>query len=132
MYMRKLAWTWLPPIAMMVLIFALSSLPAGDEDHGTLYVLSRKVAHVSEYALLLALWWRALATRMSDGRAVALALAITVSYSITDEFHQTFVGGRSGRPLDVGIDLIGSLGAAALIWHQRRDRHRGRQRERAA
>ena len=28
---------------------------------------------------------------------------------ITDEYHQTFVNGRTGRPLDVAIDSAGSM-----------------------
>lgn len=118
MRMRKLvreAVSWLPPVALMVLIFALSSMPAGEEDHGPLYALLRKLAHFGEYALLLALWWRALATRVSEGRALTTALGITVLYAGSDELHQTFVDGRSGRLLDVAIDTAGALAATALI-----------------
>lgn len=115
MHMRELLRVWLPPVAMMAIIFAFSSLPASDEPHGFLYVASRKLAHVSEYALLLALWWRALRTRTSDARALALALGIAFVYAVTDELHQTLVSGRAGRALDVGIDMVGALGAAALI-----------------
>src|SRR5919199_7001855 len=122
MHMRNLsrpAVIWLSPIAMMALIFALSSMPSSSEHHGTLVLILRKLAHVSEYALLLGLWWRALATRVSDRRALGLALAIAVLYAITDEVHQTFVSGRSGRALDVGIDTLGALAAAMLIARQR-------------
>lgn len=122
MHMRNLsrdASIWLPPIAMMALIFALSAMPSGTEDHGILYLIVRKLAHVSEYALLLALWWRALATKVSDRRAVAFALGIAICYAATDEWHQTFVTGRAGRPLDVGIDLIGAVGAAVLVARRR-------------
>lgn len=115
MHMRMLLRTWGPPIAMMVLIFALSSIPAGGGDHGVLYLVSRKLAHFCEYALLLALWWRALRTKVSDRRALALSLAVTLLYATSDELHQTLVTGRSGRPLDVGIDLLGALAASLLI-----------------
>jgi len=122
MPMRKLVretLPWLPPVALMALIFALSSMPAGDEDHGPLYVLVRKGAHFGEYALLLALWWRTLSTRVSDRRALALGLVIAILYAISDELHQTLVDGRAGRPFDVGIDAAGALTAAALIFHVR-------------
>ena len=39
---------------------------------------------------------------------------IAVIYAGSDELHQTFVGGRSGRPLDVLIDSIGIV-LAVLI-----------------
>jgi VanZ family protein len=113
---------WAPPILMMVLIFVLSSMPADPEDHGTLYVLSRKLAHFGEYALLAALWWRALVTRLPHRRALTLAVLISVAYAVTDEFHQTFESGRSGRPLDVVIDTAGALAAAMLIARTRRRR----------
>lgn len=35
-------------------------------------------------------------------------------YSCSDEWHQTFVPGRSGRLFDVGIDAIGFLAGIAL------------------
>jgi VanZ family protein len=122
MRMRKLCrelWVWVPPIALMALIFVLSATPARDEDHGLLYVLSRKAGHFVGYALLLALWWRALASKLSERRALSAALAITVLYAVTDELHQTFVSGRSGHPMDVGIDAAGALAAAALIVRAR-------------
>ena len=106
---------WLPPIALMALIFALSSMPTDQDDHGTLYVISRKLAHFGEYALLAALWWRALCTKLPQRRALVLAFVITVLYGVTDELHQTLVSGRSGRPLDVGIDTAGALTAVWLI-----------------
>ena len=122
MHMRKLSrdvWIWAPPVALMALIFALSAMPADNADHGFLYILSRKAAHFTEYALLLALWWRAFASKVSERRALALALGITILYAISDELHQTFVNGRAGRPLDVGIDTAGALAAASLIGRAR-------------
>ena len=116
---------WVPPLALMVVIFALSAMPADQKDHGTLYVLSRKLAHFCEYALLAALWWRALRTKVTDGRALLLALAISVLYAVTDELHQTLVSGRSGRPLDVGIDTVGALTAVWLIARNRGRRQVG-------
>jgi VanZ family protein len=76
---------------------------------------------VTEYAVLTALWWRALhALRVS--RPLAGAVAIALIYAATDEFHQTFVDGRQGTPVDVLIDSIGMAIAAALIYARRRRR----------
>lgn len=127
--MRKLAHRaapWIPPITLMAVIFGLSSMPADQEEHGTLYIASRKLGHFGGYALLAALWWRALVQRLPHRRALALALAISVGYAVTDELHQTLVSGRSGRPLDVGIDTAGALTAVWLIaGHHARGRIRG-------
>jgi VanZ family protein len=111
---------WLPPIALMALIFGLSAMPTDDVDHGVLYLIVRKAAHFGEYALLTALWWRALRSRTADPAALAGAVAIAVVYAITDEFHQTFVDGRTGSPVDVLIDAGGAATAALLISRYRR------------
>ncbi len=48
-------------------------------------------------------------------RAIA-ALLICLIYGATDEFHQTFVDGRSGEVRDVLVDTLGALIAIVLIW----------------
>ena len=111
---------WLPPIALMAVIFGLSAMPTDDVDHGLLYLIVRKAAHFTEYALLTVLWWRALRTRAAESAALAGAVAIAVGYAITDEIHQTFVDGRTGSPVDVLIDTGGAAAAALLVSRYRR------------
>jgi VanZ family protein len=114
----RVAALWLPPLLMMALIFALSAMPGDDVDRGLAYLLARKLAHLLAYALLLGLWWRALRTRLPLGKAVGVALAISVAYAVSDELHQLSVDGRIGTPRDVAIDTAGAAGAAALILRQ--------------
>jgi VanZ family protein len=111
---------WAPPIAVMAVIFALSAQPDLNSGLGTIDLVGRKFVHASEYALLCFLWWRALRTVTADRRAVAAAFAICVAYSATDEWHQTFVHGRHGSPVDVGIDAVGAGIAALLILRRSR------------
>jgi VanZ family protein len=99
---------WLPPIALMALIFFFSAQPDLNSGLGTADLILRKIAHFTEYALLCFLWWRALRTVMDGRRAALVALAIASAYSITDEFHQTFVEGRHGTPVDWAIDTAGA------------------------
>ena len=106
---------WLPPLALMVLIFALSSMPTDDPDRGLAHLILRKAAHFTEYALLAGLWWRALRTRLEARAALVAAFSIAAAYAVTDEIHQTFVDTRVGSPVDVLIDLAGAGAAAALI-----------------
>src|SRR3954452_10283736 len=94
---------WLPPFVLMAVIFALSAQPDLNSGLGVIDLIGRKIVHMSEYALLFLLWWRALRTVAPKDRAIALALALTVGYAATDEFHQHFVQGRHGSPIDVGI-----------------------------
>src|SRR4051812_37854765 len=99
---------WLPPVVLMAVIFALSAQPDLNSGLGTLDLIGRKIIHMGEYALLTFLWWRALRTVVSPSRAIVLAIAIAIGYSATDEFHQHFVDGRHGTPVDVGIDSLGA------------------------
>jgi VanZ family protein len=114
---------WLPPLVLMGVIFLLSAQPSLDSGLGPIDLIGRKLIHFGEYALLCFLWWRALVTVMSPGRAALLALLIASGYAVTDEYHQTFVGGRHGNPLDWAID---SAGAAAAAFRLRTARPRAR------
>jgi VanZ family protein len=106
---------WAPPIALMGVIFVLSAQPDLSTGLGAWDLIGRKIVHVSEYALLCVLWWRAFREVSVARTAVALAFCVSLAYAMTDEFHQTFVHGRHGTPLDVGIDALGMAVAAGLI-----------------
>jgi VanZ family protein len=104
----------------MALIFLFSHQPDLSSGLGVADTIGRKIVHMAEYALLCFLWWRALAGTSSPGGALAAAAAISLAYAVTDEFHQTFIEGRHGTPVDVAIDSVGI--AAACVWVRRRDR----------
>jgi VanZ family protein len=99
---------WLPVFAWAAVIFAFSSIPSLSTGLGTWDTILRKGAHITEYAILGALLYRAL------GRE-ELALAAGVAYAATDELHQHFVRGRHASPIDVGIDAVG-LALGMLVW----------------
>ena len=73
------------------------------------------VRHFAEYALLCFLWWRGLATVTTPRRAALYAFLIASGYAITDEFHQSFVEGRHGTPVDWLIDSAGAAAAALKL-----------------
>jgi VanZ family protein len=93
---------WLAVVAWAAVIFALSSIPSLSTHLGTWDTILRKGAHLTEYAILAVLLVLATGSR-------AAAFALTVAYAGTDEWHQTFVRGRHGSPVDVGIDAVGAL-----------------------
>jgi VanZ family protein len=105
---ERIATTWLPPLALMGLIFFLSAQPDLNSGLGTIDLVGRKVVHAGEYGLLTFLWWRAT-------KQLPLAAGIAIAYACTDEFHQHFVHGRHASPIDVGIDALGAALAALLI-----------------
>ena len=100
------------PVLLMGVIFYFSA-QSSSGDHAWWDVILRKLGHVTGYALLTALWWWAL--RGVTGRPLLIAVCIAFAYACTDEFHQTFVSGRTGTPVDVAIDSIGMAIAALLI-----------------
>ena len=105
------------PLLLMGVIFYFSAQTSSG-DHPWWDVIVRKLGHVTGYALLTALWWWAL--RGVVGRPLLIAVCIAFAYACTDEFHQTFVSGRTGTPVDVAIDSIGMAIAALLINLRRR------------
>src|SRR3954464_9647829 len=106
---------WLPPFALMGGIFALSAQPDLNSGLGTVDFVGRKVIHMTEYALLCFLWWRALRTVTPTRRAIALSFALSFAYAVTDEIHQLSVHGRHGSPIDVAIDSVGAGIAAVAL-----------------
>lgn len=104
---------FLPPIALMGLIFFLSAQPDLSTGLGFWDFVLRKLAHMGSYALLAFLWWRALVPHTRE--ALPAAVAITFLFAVSDEYHQSFVEGRVGSPRDVLIDTAGILLAVAFI-----------------
>ena len=117
----RLALLLVPPLIWMAVIFVLSGQASDEIDRAWWDVALRKVAHVTEYAVLTGLWWRALRA-LGVSRPLVGAVAIALLYAASDEFHQTFVDGRTGTPVDVMIDAIGMMIAALLIYARRRSR----------
>jgi VanZ family protein len=106
---------WLPPFALMGVIFALSAQPSLDSGLGVIDDIGRKLVHFAEYALLCFLWWRPLKESTNPRRAALLAFVLASAYAITDEAHQTFVEGRHGTPVDWLIDSAGAAAAALRL-----------------
>jgi VanZ family protein len=76
-----------------------------------MHVGIRKLAHLTEYAVLTALWLRAfvVARGMVRWRAAWWAWVIAVAWAIVDESHQAAVRSRTGSPFDVVVDTLGAL-----------------------
>jgi len=77
------------------------------------------VAHFVLYGILAALiqasmwgWNLGYQLRWSVAAAVIAAL-----YGASDEFHQTFVAGRSASLLDVFVNTLGATFSAAVLWY---------------
>ena len=89
------------------------------------HLLIRKLAHLTEYAVLSYLWF----TALNQGRngwsfkRALLALMLSILYASSDEYHQAFNPSRTSNFTDVGIDSIGALtGQVYLFLTLHRDR----------
>ena len=78
----------------------------------------RKVVHASVY-FMLALFMIILVSIIFENKRYLVKIIITalicLIFAAGDEFHQTFVDGRTGRLLDVAIDFAGSI--AGIIFY---------------
>jgi VanZ family protein len=89
----------------------------------TVHFLIRKLAHGSEYAIFALLLYHSFEPRHParwNARSAFGALVIASLYSLTDEYHQTFVPGRTASLVDCGIDTAGALLALVLLYAGRR------------
>ena len=76
----------------------------------------RKSAHLTEYAVLAILLIRALRkSEKISARQFGMAWGLATLYAGTDEFHQSFVPGRTALFTDVLIDSTGALIGIAIF-----------------
>jgi VanZ family protein len=134
---RPLIKYWIPVAAWMLLIFIASGDLMSAEHTSRFLVpllrwivpdispatvaliqlLVRKCAHLTEYAILASLLWRAFhQTGTKSWCAAILAFFVAAFYASLDEFHQSFIASRTGSPWDVMIDCVGMiLGLTILL-----------------
>jgi VanZ family protein len=103
------AFRWVPAILMMGIIFVASSTPASHLPYfGAIDLLVKKGGHALGYALLGLSYFYALPGRLSIPYRAVMALLMAVLFSLSDEFHQSFVEGRTSTLRDVLIDTGGA------------------------
>jgi len=110
---------------------------ASAETLELLHFLVRKCAHFTEYFILSLLILRGIraGAKGMHLRWALLTILLVAGYASLDEFHQSFVPGRTAAVGDVLIDTSGgavALIAASLFARFRRDRDFPRQDETTA
>jgi VanZ family protein len=127
---------WLPVVAWAGLIWTFSTdwfsgsgtgwilvplledvLPwLGQEQIQLAHAGIRKLAHMTEYAVLALLLFRALHDARRPARSsAAIALALSVAWAVIDEIHQSFVPSRTAAVGDVLFDAAGAALALAVL-----------------
>jgi len=116
------------PLAYTAAIFALSSIPDTETPANALESALRwaspelqNLLHIPLFGGLAWCWdWGLRGWIRADRRRSAVALALTLAWSVLDELHQTTVPGRFGSLTDVLLNATGAV--LALAWTVRRDR----------
>lgn len=107
---RAATW-WTIACGGMVAIYVLSDRPI-TVPRPLRFPHADKVAHLLEYATLAGAWLGALRATWpaaARGRHAALAALLAAAYGATDEWHQSFVPGRSAEVADWCADAAGAL-----------------------
>jgi VanZ family protein len=117
----RVGFRWAAVVVWMVVLFVLSAQSSLPNLTPGLPGLEETGGHLAAYGLLAGLLWWALRGTGARYPATA-ALVLAVLYGASDEFHQSFVPGRTMTVSDLLVDLIGaSLVLAVLSWrHARR------------
>jgi VanZ family protein len=108
-------------VLYMVMIYSLSSLH-NIQQPGPLDNLPSvdKIEHACEYLVLgflLALCFQRTPSIGPNWQSLALGLLIGIIYAFSDEFHQSFVSGRSSDLLDLLADTTGvAFGCLVGAW----------------
>ena len=93
-----------------------------DETIRAVQFCIRKTGHVTVYAVLAWLFWRARRrpqpsdTRPWDWRAAGEAAVFATLYAATDEWHQSFEPSREGSVWDVMLDATGGMLGLVVLW----------------
>jgi len=92
------------------------------ETLATIHLITRKLAHFTEYAILAFLAARAF--RTSPNPAISrhwflISAALIIVYALIDEYHQSFVPSRTGTIYDSFIDIGGGMIALIFVGKKR-------------
>jgi VanZ family protein len=132
---------WLPVLFWMAVIFIASADAHSAERSGRfiepllhwlfpkmpqpqiddIHHYIRKCGHLTEYAILALLVWRALHFSKNNlppwsWPKVGGTLLLVFLYAVTDEFHQSFVPTRTALFSDVFIDTAGGAIGLLALW----------------
>jgi VanZ family protein len=103
------------PVAYMLVVFALSSIPQRELNAWGLSRLMWDLGHIPLYAgLAWVTLWAVLGPPLHRVLWVGVAC---LAFALSDEIHQNFVPGRVFSWVDVGADALGIAAGLALgLW----------------
>lgn len=132
----RLKISWAALLLWMIIIFVYSSKNGTESDKQSalvIYIFNalgidlnsmlgdlatfivRKTAHFTEYLVLFLLAYNTFKNYLNKRSAIIYSILLTFGYACTDEIHQLFVPGRTGKFRDVLIDTSGSIFGGIVI-----------------
>ena len=133
--MKKRKWWVVTAISWMVIIFLCTQLPyfTGDrtataihktiapsanyEKIDVLNLIIRKATHITAFGLLSIFILKSLEPKRF---AYLTSGLLTIIYSLSDEWHQSFMPGRTASLDDVLIDALGASFALSILFFYRK------------
>ena len=113
--MKQVIRGWLPALLWMGAIFFVSAQATVPSVPGRWDLILKKLMHFAAYGALTYLYLRAMRESVSrDAPIRIISAGLALLYALGDEYHQTFVPGRNGTLVDVGIDAVG-VGTLILL-----------------
>lgn len=107
---------FVPALLCMAVIFELSSRSTLPKPRNLSSEALSLGGHFGAYAVLaVCLWWALGMADLASGKRALLAFAGAVLYGVSDEWHQSFVPGRTPDPRDIAVDAIGALAGLFLV-----------------
>ena len=100
-------------ILIAVIIFSFSTIEGTEEGKGN--IILSTIYHFGIFFMFSFFLLLTIKNKRLDKRTILIALLISLTYAISDEFHQLFVSGRFASLKDVLIDFAGSVSAVLLI-----------------
>jgi VanZ family protein len=110
----RIALRFLPALACMGVIFYLSHQSKLPDVPSLSGQVTSVLGHFTVYfALAVLVWWALGVFDLTARQRVAIAFAVAFLYGITDEWHQSFVPGRTPDWRD---NLTDGIGAVCGLW----------------
>lgn len=104
-------------VAWMGLIFGLSARSTVPTPPGFSAHLTSIAGHFSVYLVLAVILYWTFGFVMAPGaRRYLAAWGLAVLYGLSDEWHQSFVPGRTPDVLDVLTDATGAAVGLLIVW----------------
>jgi VanZ family protein len=119
---------------LLIQILSLLHVTVTPETFEFLHFCLRKLAHLTEYCIFSLLIYASFLNAEDfewRPRLAVRSIVIAGIYSLTDEYHQSFVVSRTPSLIDCSIDTVGASFAALMVFTWDR-LHRAIVRRRAA